>query len=54
MEALVTFKGFSGVILLAVPKTQEQLANARKLQQQELAWARAELARLTRLRDRLP
>ena len=54
LQELVTFKGFSGVILLAVPKTQEQLANVRKLQEQELAWARAELARLTRLRDRLP
>ena len=54
LEALVTEKGFSGVILLAVPKTKAQLKEAKALQAQELAWARSELARLAALRARLP
>lgn len=54
LEALVTEKGFSGVILLAVPKTKTQLKEAKALQAKELAWARAELSRLAALRARLP
>ncbi len=54
LEALVTEKGFSGVILLAIPKTRAQLKKAKALQAGELAWAEAELARLRRLRARLP
>jgi len=54
LEALVTEKGFSGVILLAIPKTKAQLKEAKALQAQELAWARSELARLLALRRRLP
>ena len=54
LKELVTFKGFSGVILLAVPKTQEQLTHVRTLQEAELRWGRAELGRLAQLRRRLP
>ena len=54
LEALVTEKGFSGVILLAIPKTKAQLKEAKALQAQELAWAWSELARLLALRRRLP
>ena len=54
LEALVTEKGFSGVILLAIPKTKTQLKEAKALQARELTWARAELARLAALRARLP
>ena len=54
LEALVTEKGFSGVILLAIPKTQAQLKKAKALQAKERAWARAELLRLAALRARLP
>ncbi|WP_245526779.1 hypothetical protein [Marinithermus hydrothermalis] len=46
LEALVTEKGFSGVILLAVPKTKTQLKEAKALQAKELAWAKAEPSRL--------
>ncbi|WP_041658089.1 C39 family peptidase [Marinithermus hydrothermalis] len=53
-QALVTEKGFSGVILLAVPKTKTQLKEAKALQAKELAWAKAELSRLAALRARLP
>ncbi len=54
LAELVTFKGFSGVILLAVPKSQAQLQKVRTLQTGELAWAARELARLRALRRRLP
>ena len=54
LSELVTFKGFSGVILLAVPKSQAQLRKVRTLQTGELAWAARELARLRALRRRLP
>jgi len=54
LEALVTEKGFSGVILLAVPKNKEQLQKAKARQAEELSWARSELLRLFRLRARLP
>ena len=54
LEALVTEKGFSGVILLAIPKTKAQLKEAKALQAKELAWAKAELLRLAALRARLP
>lgn len=54
LEALVTEKGFSGVILLAIPRTKAQLKEAKALQAKELAWARAELFRLAALRARLP
>ncbi len=54
LEALVTEKGFSGVILLAIPKTKTQLKEAKALQAKERAWARAELSRLALLRARLP
>jgi predicted double-glycine peptidase len=54
LEALVTEKGFSGVILLAIPKTKAQLREAKALQAKELAWARGELSRLALLRARLP
>ena len=54
LEALVTEKGFSGVILLAIPKTKAQLKEVKARQAQELAWARSELARLAALRARLP
>ena len=54
LEALVTEKGFSGVILLAIPKTRAQLKEAKVLQAKELAWAEAELFRLFALRWRLP
>jgi len=54
LEELVTFKGFSGVILLAVPKTKEQLAVVKTKQKQELSWAGAELSRLWSLRQNMP
>ncbi len=54
LEALVREKGFSGVILLAIPKTETQLQEAKAFQAKELAWARAELSRLAALRARLP
>ena len=54
LSELVAFKGFSGVILLAVPKSQAQLRKVRTLQTGELAWAARELARLRSLRRRLP
>ncbi len=54
LSELVTFKGFSGVILLAVPKSQAQLQKVRTLQTGELTWAARELARLRSLRRRLP
>ncbi|WP_287371329.1 cysteine peptidase family C39 domain-containing protein [Oceanithermus sp.] len=54
LSELVVFKGFSGVILLAVPKSQAQLRKVRTLQTGELAWAARELARLRSLRRRLP
>ncbi|WP_457630053.1 hypothetical protein [Oceanithermus sp.] len=50
----MTEKGFSGVILLAVPKTKAQLKEAKALQAKELSWAKAELSRLAALRARLP
>ncbi|WP_457637635.1 C39 family peptidase [Oceanithermus sp.] len=54
LEELVTFKGFSGVILLAVPKTQEQLKLVQTKQKQELDWAETELSRLWNLRRGMP
>ena len=54
LEELVTYKGFSGVILIAVPKSQEQLEEVRRLQQEELTWAQQELSRLASLRERMP
>jgi len=54
LEELVTFKGFSGVILLAVPRTQKQLNIVRIKQKQELNWAGAELSRLWSLRQNMP
>lgn len=53
LEALVTEKGFSGVILLAVARDGEQLGMVRQRQDEELAWAQAELRRLGRLRELL-
>jgi len=54
LEELVTYKGFSGVILIAVPKSREQLEEVRRLQQEELTWAQQELSRLVSLRERMP
>jgi len=54
LEALVTEKGFSGVILFAVPQSEAQLEIAKARQKKELSWARSELLRLFRLRARLP
>jgi predicted double-glycine peptidase len=54
LEEIVAFKGFSGVILLALPHDRAQLERVRERQRGELTWAEGELARLAMLRRRLP
>ncbi len=54
VEDLLHDKGFSGVVLLVVPKDPAQLQRAHALQAQELAWAQQSLNRLRALRARMP
>ncbi|WP_172956934.1 C39 family peptidase [Thermus scotoductus] len=54
IEALVTEKGFSGVILLALPRSAAQMGRVRANQEAELSWALSRLRRLEALGGRWP
>ncbi|AEB12647.1 C39 family peptidase [Marinithermus hydrothermalis] len=54
VEDLLHDKGFSGVVLLAIPKNSAQLEQVQALQVQELAWAQQSLNRLRALRGWMP
>ena len=54
IEALVTEKGYSGVILLALPRAAAQMGRVRANQEAELSWALSRLRRLEALGGRWP
>ncbi len=54
IEALVTEKGFSGVILLALPRSAAQMERVKATQEGELSWALSRLRRLEALGGRGP